>query len=81
MNDELVPVQTGRFAFFDVNGRKYEVQFVADENGFQPVGEHLPKPLEEVPLAKEEHVPFFSSTTAKPVLSTRRPFLYHGKLT
>eukprot|EP00096_Caligus_rogercresseyi_P015704 TRINITY_DN8173_c0_g1_i1.p1 TRINITY_DN8173_c0_g1~~TRINITY_DN8173_c0_g1_i1.p1 ORF type:complete len:239 (+),score=59.61 TRINITY_DN8173_c0_g1_i1:138-854(+) len=37
-------VQTGGWEYVGDDGRVYSVRFIADENGFRPVGNHLPTP-------------------------------------
>nr|ACO14885.1 Cuticle protein CP14.6 precursor [Caligus clemensi] len=37
-------VQTGGWEYVGDDGRVYSVRFIADENGFRPVGSHLPTP-------------------------------------
>ncbi|XP_018562931.1 flexible cuticle protein 12-like [Anoplophora glabripennis] len=39
--DESIAAQ-GQFAYTGPDGVRYEVRYIADENGFQPVGAHLP---------------------------------------
>lgn len=40
--DESIAVR-GSFQWTDRNGQTYSVTYVADDNGFQPEGAHLPK--------------------------------------
>lgn len=41
-HEELVLVQTGSYRYSDPEGNIITLRYVADENGFQPEGEHLP---------------------------------------
>jgi len=38
----------GRYVFTDETGAPIEISYVADENGFQPTGAHLPQPVEAI---------------------------------
>ena len=33
----------GSYGFTAPNGRKYTINYVADKNGFRPVGRHIPR--------------------------------------
>ncbi|CAD7013190.1 endocuticle structural glycoprotein SgAbd-2 [Ceratitis capitata] len=43
-HEELVLVQTGLYSYSDPEGNIITLRYVADENGFQPQGDHLPVP-------------------------------------
>ncbi|KAB0798156.1 hypothetical protein PPYR_09149, partial [Photinus pyralis] len=44
VGNEVVPVVTGSYAYPSPNGEPVVIQFIADENGFQPQGSVLPTP-------------------------------------
>ncbi|KAL1394781.1 hypothetical protein pipiens_002995 [Culex pipiens pipiens] len=44
LGEEQAQVAQGRFSYTDPEGNKISLQYVADENGFQPQGDHLPTP-------------------------------------
>lgn len=43
-------VQTGSYSYLAPDGTLISVQFVADENGFQAFGDHLPTPPSAAPV-------------------------------
>ncbi|XP_058814740.1 endocuticle structural glycoprotein SgAbd-2-like [Topomyia yanbarensis] len=44
VGEEKAQIAQGRFAYTDPEGNKISLQYIADENGFQPTGDHLPTP-------------------------------------
>ncbi|KNC29322.1 hypothetical protein FF38_02446 [Lucilia cuprina] len=45
-HEELILVQTGSYSYLDPEGNVITLKYVADENGFQPEGDHLPQPVQ-----------------------------------
>ncbi|XP_053695366.1 endocuticle structural glycoprotein SgAbd-5-like [Sabethes cyaneus] len=43
IGSEAAIVVQGRFSYTGADGQVYTVNYVADENGFQPEGAHLPR--------------------------------------
>jgi len=41
-DNKVVAVVRGSFSYTDSEGKIYKISYVADENGFQPEGTHLP---------------------------------------
>lgn len=37
-------VAQGRYQYTDLDGNDFHLNYIADENGFQPKGQHLPTP-------------------------------------
>ncbi|XP_055387553.1 adhesive plaque matrix protein-like [Condylostylus longicornis] len=53
-HEEDVFVQTGSYSYYDPEGNVIQLQYIADENGFQPTGDHLPKPTEQVAQQQQQ---------------------------
>merc|ERR1711911_429532 len=47
-------VSSGSYSYTDPDGNVVSLSFVADENGFQPTGDHLPKPHPAIVRALEQ---------------------------
>ncbi|XP_055919347.1 endocuticle structural glycoprotein SgAbd-4 [Eupeodes corollae] len=47
-HEETVLVQRGSYTYSDPDGNIITLQYIADENGFQPQGDHLPVAPEAV---------------------------------
>ncbi|XP_043861991.1 larval cuticle protein 65Ag1 [Drosophila santomea] len=44
--DHEALVVRGSYAYVGDDGQTYSIQYLADENGFQPEGAHLPRPVQ-----------------------------------
>jgi Insect cuticle protein len=53
-------VAEGRFSYTGDDGQVYTITYVADENGFQPRGDHLPTPP-PVPAAIQRALDYIAS--------------------
>ena len=42
--DKIIVVQTGSFSYIAPDGTSIALNYIADENGFQPIGDHIPTP-------------------------------------
>jgi len=47
-------ISSGSYSYTDPDGKVVSLSFIADENGFQPVGDHLPKPHPAIVRALEQ---------------------------
>ncbi|XP_065368925.1 endocuticle structural protein SgAbd-6-like [Calliphora vicina] len=45
--DEETLVVKGSWSYFDQNGNEVIVEYIADENGFQPQGTHIPQVISQ----------------------------------
>lgn len=41
--EEKVIYKEGKYSYSGPDGKTYTLTYIADENGFQPTGDHLPK--------------------------------------
>ncbi|XP_059482159.1 endocuticle structural glycoprotein ABD-4-like [Neocloeon triangulifer] len=53
-------VAEGRFTYTGDDGQQYTITYVADENGFQPQGDHLPTPP-PIPAAIQRALDYIAS--------------------
>ncbi|XP_058057253.1 endocuticle structural glycoprotein SgAbd-2-like [Anopheles bellator] len=44
VGEDVAKVAQGQYSYTDPDGNLVSLQYVADENGFQPTGDHLPTP-------------------------------------
>lgn len=42
--EQEAQVAQGQFAYTSPEGQRIQLTYIADENGFQPTGDHLPTP-------------------------------------
>ncbi|XP_050307417.1 endocuticle structural glycoprotein ABD-4-like [Anthonomus grandis grandis] len=52
-------VAQGQYKYVDLDGKTIQLNYVADENGFQPIGEHLPTPP-PIPAAIQRALDYLS---------------------
>ncbi|CAL8072385.1 unnamed protein product [Orchesella dallaii] len=43
-NEDPIQVAQGSYSYYSPEGQLISLQYIADENGFQPTGDHLPTP-------------------------------------
>ncbi|VEN55864.1 unnamed protein product, partial [Callosobruchus maculatus] len=67
-------VAQGGFSFQSPEGESVQVQYVADENGYQPVGSHLPT-APPIPPAIQRSLDFIAAHPP-PTVSETRPQVY-----
>ncbi|CAK1604174.1 unnamed protein product [Parnassius mnemosyne] len=77
---EEAQVAQGKFSYKSPDGPIISLQYVADENGFQPQGDHLPTPP-PIPPAIQKALDFLKTLppTSVGAASNIQPFSYKGK--
>ncbi|KAH8302057.1 hypothetical protein KR044_002305, partial [Drosophila immigrans] len=62
--EEQAIVQQGAFSWTSPEGKPIEISYVADENGYQPTGAHLPTPP-PIPEAIQKAIEYISTHSAQ----------------
>ncbi|RZC36720.1 Chitin bind 4 domain containing protein [Asbolus verrucosus] len=69
--EQEAQVAQGQFQYTSPEGQVIQVSYIADENGFQPQGEHLPTPP-PIPAAIQKALDFLATLPSTPEPSRRR---------
>lgn len=54
-------VKSGSFSYTSPEGIPISLNYIADENGYRPQGDHLPKPVEKLPEVQQAEQEHFAS--------------------
>ncbi|XP_063361514.1 endocuticle structural glycoprotein ABD-4-like, partial [Cydia amplana] len=69
---EEVQVAEGKFSYKSPEGQLISLTYIADENGFQPQGEHLPTPP-PIPPAIQKALDFLKTLPPTPASTNLQP--------
>lgn len=69
--DQEAQVAQGQFTYTSPEGQVIQLSYIADENGFQPQGEHLPTPP-PIPPAIQKALEYLASLPSTPEPPSRR---------